>query len=75
MADFRKINLKMGEWRFKELNSSYGAAMSLTPLPPPLRPPRKVLLWGIFFAFPAMNSPLPAEVKFMLGKTLVLGNG
>ena len=35
--------------------------MSLTALPPP---PRKVRLWHIFFALPAMNGPLPAEQKF-----------
>ena len=35
--------------------------MSLTPLPPP---PREVRLWLIFFALPAMNGPLPAELKF-----------
>ena len=29
--------------------------------PPPLR---NVHLWGIFFALPAMNGPLPAELKF-----------
>ena len=26
--------------------------------------PRKVRLWHIFFALPAMNGPLPAELKF-----------
>ena len=36
--------------------------MSLTPPPPP--PPGKLCLWCIFFAFPAMNGPLPAELKF-----------
>ena len=35
--------------------------MTLTALPPP---PRKVRLWHIFFALPAMNGPLPAEQKF-----------
>ena len=35
--------------------------MSLTALPPP---PRKVRLWHIFFALPAMNGSLPAEQKF-----------
>ena len=35
--------------------------MSLTALPPP---PRKVRLWHIFYALPAMNDPLPAEQKF-----------
>ena len=32
--------------------------MSLTP------PPGELCLWCIFFAFPAMNGPLPAELKF-----------
>ena len=36
-------------------------AMSLTPLPPP---PGKVHLWCTFFALPAMNGPLPAELQF-----------
>ena len=27
-------------------------------------PHRKVHLWHIFFALPAMNGPLPAELKF-----------
>ena len=35
--------------------------MSLTPLPPP---PGKVHLWCTFFALPAMNGPLPAELQF-----------
>ena len=34
-ADLRKIGRKMREWRFKELSSYSGGAMSLTPLPPP----------------------------------------
>ena len=35
--------------------------MLLIPLP---HPRRKVCLWHIFFALPAMNGPLPAELKF-----------
>ena len=35
--------------------------MSFTPLPPS---PRKLRLWRIFFALPARNGPLPAELKF-----------
>ena len=35
--------------------------MSRTPLPPA---PRKVHLWCIFSALPAMNGPLLAELKF-----------
>ena len=35
--------------------------MSLAPLPPS---PRKVRLWYIIFALPAMDGPLPAELKF-----------
>ena len=35
--------------------------MSHTPLPPA---PRKVHFWCTFFALPAMNGPLPAELKF-----------
>ena len=27
-------------------------------------PPRKVHLWHILFALPAMNGPFPAELKF-----------
>ena len=38
MDDLRKIDLKMGERRFKELSSSSGGAMSLTPIPLPLSP-------------------------------------
>ena len=43
--------------------------MSLTPLPPsptpsPPPPQRKVHLWGIYFALPAMTGPLPAGLKF-----------
>ena len=61
MDDLHEIGLKMREWRFKELSSSSGGAMSLTPIPipptPPPPPSRKVHLWGIFFA-------LPAEHKF-----------
>ena len=42
--------------------------MSLTPLPPsttPFPPPqRKVHIWGIYFALPALNGPLPAGLKF-----------
>ena len=43
--------------------------MSLALLPPSPSPspsPRKVHLWGIlnFFALPARNGPLPAEIKF-----------
>ena len=41
--------------------------MSLTPLrayPPLPPPPKQVHLWRIFFALPAMNCPLPAELKF-----------
>ena len=30
----------------------------------PLPPPRKVHLRRIFFALPAMNDPLPADLKF-----------
>ena len=50
---------------FQELSSFWGAAMSLTPLPLPL--PGNCTsgaFWGIFFALPAMNGPLPAEQKF-----------
>ena len=36
MDDLRKIDLKMGERRFKELSSASGGAMSLTPIPLPL---------------------------------------
>ena len=36
--------------------------MFLTPLP--LLPLRKVHLWHIFFALPAMNGQLPSELKF-----------
>ena len=35
--------------------------MCLTPLP---LPPKKVHLWGRFFALDAMNGPLPAVLKF-----------
>ena len=67
VANLRQIGLKMRERQFKELSSSQGGAMSLTPLPPPPHPPfpaRKVHLWHIFFAVPAMNGCLPAELKF-----------
>ena len=37
--------------------------MSLPPLGRPPPPPRKVPLWCIFFALPAKNGPLPAELK------------
>ena len=58
MDDLHRIGLKMKEWRFKELRSSSGGAISLTPwIPPPSPPSRKVHLWGIFFS-------LPAELKF-----------
>ena len=45
-----------------------GSCLSLHyPLPPSPSPspsPRKVHPWGIFFALPTMNGPLPAEIKF-----------
>ena len=37
-ADLRKIDQKMREWRFKELSSYSGWAMSLSPLAPTLPP-------------------------------------
>ena len=37
--------------------------MSLTPLPPS-PPPGKCISGAYFFALPAMNGPLPAEIKF-----------
>ena len=72
MAAFRKILLIL-KW-------GNDVSKSLTPLRVGPCPPLHCPLpsgpgWGIFFAFPAMNSPLPAELKFMLGKKLVLGNG
>ena len=63
-ADLRKIGLKMREWRFRELapkSHSEVEAMSLTPLPPS---PKESAPLAHFFALPAMNSPLPAELKF-----------
>ena len=43
--------------------------MSLTPLllPPP---PKKVQLWGIFFALLGMNASLPTELKFRENTTM-----
>ena len=61
MDDLRKIDLKMGERRFKELSSSSGGAISLTPIPLPLPPPptsRKVHPWSIFCAFNLLSSNL-----------------
>ena len=63
-ADLRKIGLKMREWRFRELAPKFHSeveAMSLTPLPPP---PRESSPLAQFWALPAMNGPLPAELKF-----------
>ena len=44
--------------------------MSLTLLPP--FPPIKVRLWHISCALPAMNRPLPAELKFREHTDLIL---
>ena len=69
-ADLRKVGLKMREWRFREPSSyisQWGRGhVPQSTTPPP--PPRKLCLWPIFFALPAMNGPLTAELKF--GRTL-----
>ena len=69
MTDLHKIGLKMREWHFREVLApkfpSECGAMSLTLLSSfSSPPPRKLRLWRIFFALPAMNGPLPAELKF-----------
>ena len=61
MAGLREIGVKMREWHFRELSSwisKRGRAMSCLP------PTRKVHLWCIFFALPAMNGPFPADLNF-----------
>ena len=62
-ADLRKIGLKMREWRFRELAPKFHSdveTMSLTLLTPS---PKESALLSHFFALPAMNGPLPAELK------------
>ena len=43
---------------FQRAQPPLGGAMFLTSLPPPQESASR----GIFFALPAMNSPLPAEI-------------
>ena len=50
-ADLRKIDHKMREWRFKELSSYSGWAMSLTPTPYPTS----------YFPPPQESTPLPSH--------------
>ena len=56
MADLRKIGRKSS--KISQQGWSH-VPHSTAPLPP-----RKVHLWHIFVALPAMNGPLPAELKF-----------
>ena len=61
MANLWKIGVKMREGHFRELGSwisKRGRAMSHFPSA------RKVHLWCIFFALPAMNGPFPADLNF-----------
>ena len=63
-ADLCKICLKMKEWCFREINElNFPARAGPCPALDYPSAPRKVHLWCIFFALPAMSFPLPAVLK------------